>query len=38
MRMGGGILVALGVLLVTGLWGEFVASLQGWIGGFEVVV
>lgn len=38
MRIGGGILVALGVLLVTGLWGELVASLQGWIGGFEVVV
>lgn len=38
MRAGGAMLVVLGVLLVTGLWGELVSSLQGWIGGFEVVV
>jgi len=38
MRAGGLMLVALGVLLVTGLWGEMVAQMQGWIGGFEVVV
>jgi hypothetical protein len=28
----------LGVLLVTGLWGSLVASMQGWISGFEVIV
>jgi cytochrome c-type biogenesis protein len=38
MRAGGVLLVVLGVLLVTGLWGELVGRLQGWIGGFEVVV
>jgi len=31
-------LVVLGVLLVTGLWGLLVASMQGWISGFEVIV
>jgi cytochrome c-type biogenesis protein len=38
MRVGGGMLVVLGVLLVTGLWSDMVAGLQGWIGSFEVVV
>jgi cytochrome c-type biogenesis protein len=38
MRVGGVMLIGLGVLLVTGLWGDMVASLQGWIGSFEVVV
>jgi cytochrome c-type biogenesis protein len=38
MRVGGVMLIGLGVLLVTGLWGDIVASLQGWIGSFEVVV
>ncbi len=35
MRVGGAVLIALGVLLVTGLWGEVTEALQGWIGGFE---
>ncbi len=38
MRTGGVMLVALGVLLVTGVWSELVANMRGWINGFEVVV
>jgi cytochrome c-type biogenesis protein len=38
MRAGGAMLVALGVLLLTGAWGSLVASMQGWIRGFEVIV
>ncbi|WP_116946924.1 cytochrome c biogenesis CcdA family protein [Jiangella endophytica] len=38
MRAGGIMLIALGVLLVTGLWGELMSSMQSWIGGFEVAV
>ena len=30
------VLIGLGVALVTGLWGEAMASLQGWVSGFEV--
>lgn len=37
-RVGGGMLVAVGVLLVTGLWTEIIASMQVWIGGFEPVI
>jgi cytochrome c-type biogenesis protein len=38
MRIGGGMLVAIGVLLVTGLWGEATLELKSWIGGFETVI
>lgn len=38
MRIGGGLLIVLGVLLVTGAWSSLIASMQGWIYGFEVVV
>ncbi|GAA5075042.1 cytochrome c-type biogenesis protein [Thermocatellispora tengchongensis] len=38
MRIGGGMLVVVGVLLVTGLWGQLVATMQGWIGGFQPVI
>jgi len=38
MRIGGAMLVALGLLLLTGAWGALIASMQGWISGFEVVV
>ncbi len=38
MRLGGGLLVLIGGLLVTGLWGELTASLQGWISGFGTVI
>ncbi|MEO3811259.1 cytochrome c biogenesis protein CcdA [Sphaerisporangium sp. B11E5] len=37
-RLGGGMLVLVGVLLVTGLWGQFIAAIQGWVGGFEPVI
>ncbi|PZG55805.1 cytochrome C biogenesis protein ResC [Spongiactinospora gelatinilytica] len=37
-RVGGGMLVAVGVLLVTGLWGDLVMTMQGWIGGFRPVI
>ncbi|MDF5754952.1 cytochrome c biogenesis protein CcdA [Spongiactinospora sp. TRM90649] len=37
-RIGGGMLVAVGVLLVTGLWGDLVMTMQGWIGSFQPVI
>jgi cytochrome c-type biogenesis protein len=37
-RVGGGMMVAVGVLLVTGLWGEMIASMQGLIGAFRPVI
>ena len=38
MRVGGGMLVVVGLLLVSGLWGSFVADLRGWVSGFETAV
>lgn len=38
MRTGGAVLVVLGLLLVTGLWGHITAQMQGWIDGFWVAV
>jgi cytochrome c-type biogenesis protein len=38
MRVGGGLLVLIGGLLVTGLWGDLTATLQGWISGFGTVI
>ncbi len=38
MRVGGALLVLIGVALVTGLWGTVTTALQGWIGGFVTVV
>lgn len=38
MRVGGGLLILIGAALVSGLWGAWVRSLQGLIGGFETVV
>jgi cytochrome c-type biogenesis protein len=38
MRVGGGMLVAIGVLLVTGLWSDLTIELRSWIGGFETVI
>ncbi|MCV2394873.1 cytochrome c biogenesis protein CcdA [Actinotalea sp. M2MS4P-6] len=38
MRIGGGLLVLIGIALVTGLWGMVTESLQSLIGGFEPVV
>ncbi|TDD55797.1 cytochrome c biogenesis protein CcdA [Nonomuraea terrae] len=37
-RIGGGMMVAVGVLLVSGLWGEMIAAMQGLIGAFEPVI
>ncbi|WP_345215431.1 cytochrome c biogenesis CcdA family protein [Georgenia halophila] len=37
-KLGGGLLVLLGLALVTGLWGTFSRYLQGLISGFETVV
>jgi cytochrome c-type biogenesis protein len=38
MRLGGGLLILVGLALVTGLWGTWVHSLQGLISGFEPVL
>ncbi|MBD5785539.1 sulfite exporter TauE/SafE family protein [Cellulosimicrobium terreum] len=38
MRIGGGMLVVIGLALVTGLWTTWTTALQGWIGGFVTVV
>ncbi len=38
MRVGGALLVLIGLALVTGLWGTLTGALQGWIGGFVTVV
>lgn len=38
MRVGGGLLVVLGLLLVTGLWGQLTTQLQEWADGFWVNV
>jgi len=37
-RLGGTMLVMVGLLLVTGLWDQWVVDLQSWVGGFEVAV
>lgn len=38
MRVGGAVLVAVGLALVTGLWGTWTQSLQGLVAGFETVL
>ena len=38
MRIGGGLLVVVGLLLVSGLWESTMIELRGWISGFETVV
>ena len=38
MRVGGGLLVVVGLLLVSGLWGSVIADLRGWVSGFETAV
>ena len=37
-RLGGAMLIVIGLALVSGLWGTWTQSLQGLIGGFEPVV
>lgn len=38
MRVGGAMLVVLGVMLVTGAWGTLTNWMQGWIEGFWVAI
>ncbi|WP_433329626.1 cytochrome c biogenesis CcdA family protein [Spirillospora sp. CA-294931] len=38
MRIGGGMLVTIGLLLVTGLWGDLTIQMKSWISGFETVI
>lgn len=38
MIAGGGLLIVLGLALVTGLWSQWTGALQGWIDGFWVAV
>jgi cytochrome c-type biogenesis protein len=38
MRLGGGMLVMLGVLLLTGLWDELAVQMRVWTSSFEVAV
>ncbi len=37
-RIGGGMLIVVGVLLATGVWGAWMQQIQGWVGGFETVL
>ena len=37
-RLGGMMLITVGLLLVTGLWDQWVVDLRSWVGGFEVAV
>jgi cytochrome c-type biogenesis protein len=37
-RLGGTMLIMVGLLLVTGLWDQWVVDLRSWVGGFEVAV
>ena len=37
-RFGGLMLIALGVLLLTGVWDQWVAELRSWVGAFQVAV
>jgi cytochrome c-type biogenesis protein len=38
MRVGGGMLVAIGLLLVTGAWADLTIKMQGWVSGFTTVI
>lgn len=38
LRVGGGLLVLIGLALVTGLWGQVTGLMQGWIAGYETVL
>jgi cytochrome c-type biogenesis protein len=37
-RIGGLMLIMVGLLLVTGIWDQWVVDLQSWVGGFEAAV
>lgn len=36
MRIGGGMMIVTGLLLLTGVWGSMMQELQGWSAGFQV--
>jgi cytochrome c-type biogenesis protein len=38
MRLGGGLLILIGLAMVTGLWGSVTSLLQSWISGYTTVV
>nr|WP_216645269.1 cytochrome c biogenesis protein CcdA [Isoptericola halotolerans] len=38
MRCGGGLLVLIGLTMVTGVWGSLTSMLQSWISGYTTVV
>jgi cytochrome c-type biogenesis protein len=38
MRIGGGLLVLVGLLLVSGVWENLMVEVRGWVSGFETVV
>jgi cytochrome c-type biogenesis protein len=38
MRIGGGLLVLVGLLLVSGVWENLMVEVRGWVNGFETVV
>lgn len=37
-RIGGGMLIVVGLLLATGVWDAWMQDLRGWVGGFETVL
>jgi cytochrome c-type biogenesis protein len=37
-RAGGAMLVAVGLLLITGLWSQLIVWMQTWVGGFATVI
>jgi cytochrome c-type biogenesis protein len=38
MRIGGGMLVAIGLLLVSGAWLDLTIKMQAWVSGFKTVI
>ncbi|MCY7365406.1 MAG: cytochrome c biogenesis protein CcdA [Frankiaceae bacterium] len=38
VRVGGGLLVLVGLLLVSGAWEDLMVEVRGWVGSFETVV
>ncbi|MBA3311032.1 MAG: cytochrome c biogenesis protein CcdA [Nocardioidaceae bacterium] len=38
MRLGGAMLVVVGILLLSGVWDWFIVSMKGWVTGFETAV
>ncbi|WP_078592122.1 cytochrome c biogenesis protein CcdA [Streptomyces megasporus] len=36
MRAGGGMMIAMGVLMITGVWGYFISYMQSWTAGYTI--